>query len=215
MAFQPTLPARGATKLFRATRFSRCNFNPRSPHGERPRGRIWRKRLKLFQPTLPARGATKSSLSASTIWAFQPTLPARGATRKETSPVLSAGHFNPRSPHGERQHGLPLDIHAKYFNPRSPHGERPMATDTENCSAISTHAPRTGSDACGKWRRKSTHRFQPTLPARGATISGQTIFVASRFQPTLPARGATRTMYQRLRHSVRISTHAPRTGSDA
>ena len=57
--FQPTLPARGATKLYP------CKF----AH--------W-----LFQPTLPARGATpESALMALVERLFQPTLPARGATQ--------------------------------------------------------------------------------------------------------------------------------------
>ena len=59
MAFQPTLPARGATGGFRV-----------SGRGDG------------FQPTLPARGATaKADYDALTDAQFQPTLPARGATR--------------------------------------------------------------------------------------------------------------------------------------
>ena len=57
--FQPTLPARGATR--------------RQPQANR--------HVIEFQPTLPARGATaptKKLDAASTT--FQPTLPARGAT---------------------------------------------------------------------------------------------------------------------------------------
>ena len=56
---------------------------------------------------------------------------------------------------------------------------------------ISTHAPRTGSDAPGRMEDPMIYKFQPTLPARGAT--GGRI-------PTLYAQP--------------ISTHAPRTGSD-
>ena len=55
--FQPTLPARGATKF--------C-FN--LPH------------VGKFQPTLPARGATRRVKSINGNAVFQPTLPARGAT---------------------------------------------------------------------------------------------------------------------------------------
>ena len=78
--FQPTLPARGATKSRRAharkgqisthaprtgsddgrrrTSAAAKDFNPRSPHGERPRGGDERGGGMAFQPTLPARGAT-------------------------------------------------------------------------------------------------------------------------------------------------------------
>ena len=57
---------------------------------------------------------------------------------------------------------------------------------------ISTHAPRTGSD------------FTPTANARKF----------EQFQPTLPARGATIPIHFLLTFKA-ISTHAPRTGSDA
>ena len=59
------------------------------------------------------------------------------------------------------------------FNPRSPHGER-----RENVKPgyivriISTHAPRTGSDRRASTTARAHGAFQPTLPARGATIPG-------------------------------------------
>ena len=55
---------------------------------------------------------------------FQPTLPTRGATCR---PAL---RFHP----------------PRHFNPRSPHGERPDLRCGFIRHAISTHAPRTGSD---------------------------------------------------------------------
>ena len=58
-------------------------------------------------------------------------------------------------------------------------------------SPISTHAPRTGSDAPPQLCPQTSSLFQPTLPARGAT--GRAIG---------------------LWYALRISTHAPRTGSD-
>ena len=169
-------------------------------------------------------------------------------------------NFNPRSPHGERRESSPFCHHLYIdFNPRSPHGERPTvrrweaggiafqptlpargATSARNqrtpTGAISTHAPRTGSDSIlrlGVLRRViSTHaprtgsdtrsrmagrtgeRFQPTLPARGATAPYSPIVLQMLlFQPTLPARGATRRSRTTESSSI-ISTHAPRTGSD-
>ena len=79
---------------------------------------------------------------------------------------------------------------------------------------ISTHAPRTGSDPRSRCRcaafwdfnprsphgerraplTRETPRvlFQPTLPARGATLAIRQAFsTLLQFQPTLPARGAT------------------------
>ena len=80
--------------------------------------------------------------------------------------------------------------------------------------SISTHAPRTGSDlTC--WRSFSpTSRFQPTLPARGATEpAGRKQTSSSYFNPRSPH--GERPWFRGL-HPPRfpISTHAPRTGSD-
>ena len=118
--FQSTLPVRGATKAgppepvagkisihapragsdARPRRWGRprCDFNPRSPCGERPRrnGETYRHSL-TFQSTLPVRGAT---------W---------------ERPALRSGYddFNPRSPCGERpgpgctgRHRPAISIHA-------------------------------------------------------------------------------------------------------
>ena len=79
------------------------------------------------------------------------------------------------------------------FNPRSPRGER-LLDDLQFHAGeqISTHAPREGSDSRFVTNLLQILRFQPTLPARGAT----------------PAP-------HRPRHRRPISTHAPREGSDA
>ena len=56
---------------------------------------------------------------------------------------------------------------------------------------ISTHAPRTGSDGTAARGGGGFRRFQPTLPARGATCNFNWRESRCGFQPTLPARGAT------------------------
>ena len=56
---------------------------------------------------------------------------------------------------------------------------------------ISTHAPRTGSDMPHHAIPSVKRRFQPTLPARGATPFPASGSPGVGFQPTLPARGAT------------------------
>ena len=79
-------------------------FNPRSPHGERPDSSVRQSPTRAFQPTLPARGATDNNRWAQFArYAFQPTLPARGATIPPINVSHPQKHFNPRSPHGERQ----------------------------------------------------------------------------------------------------------------
>ena len=80
--FQSTLPARGATLGARRHGCRPHNFNPRSPHGERPRPAQSRRCLALV---------------------FQSTLPARGATFVRQCVVFRLVDFNPRSPHGERR----------------------------------------------------------------------------------------------------------------
>ena len=192
--FQSTLPARGATAMawnWKTTRY----FNPRSPHGERPRG----------------------TFAADFFIKFQSTLPARGATKSADCDGRGGRYFNPRSPHGERlppmqtcgisrifQSTLPARgatfsasprrIHSPYFNPRSPHGERHRGCFRFGNTHIdiSIHAPRTGSDVLFPEFADVLPVFQSTLPARGATKALlMDRDVRSRFQSTLPARGAT------------------------
>ena len=238
MAFQSTLPARGATRRRNTPRFCQSDFNPRSPHGERPGANAHQERDLIFQSTLPARGATMPE-AFSVIWeevisihaprtgsdaegaaappvgiisihaprtgsdryrpsrpaasaTFQSTLPARGATCQGVVCTAQQAHFNPRSPHGERQpdgvtvyktrefqstlpaRGATSRAHARnrrtpYFNPRSPHGER-----RERTKGVIQEL-----------------RFQSTLPARGATTRHTQAQSSEEFQSTLPARGAT------------------------
>ena len=123
-------------------------------------------------------------------------------------------HFNPRSPHGERQISIRKIWTGCYFNPRSPHGERlQMVNATSRRKLISIHAPRTGSDTLKSvcygriyyFNPRSPHGerhaagfepcrilvFQSTLPARGATHLRKSAPASPGFQSTLPARGAT------------------------
>ena len=145
--FQPTLPARGATRLIVSSRLARristhaprtgsdegCSssagtsrhFNPRSPHGER------RHAARLYD------GAVR----------FQSTLPARGATIYLQRRSNRLRYFNPRSPHGERRATGRTVRYVGNFNPRSPHGERLQDFYfSDSTDIISIHAPRTGSD---------------------------------------------------------------------
>ncbi len=147
---------------------------------------------------------------------FQPTLPVRGATVD----------------------GFTDYIQRKDFNPRSPCGERPSRQGNRlPRPAISTHAPRAGSDGplmfcvfchyyfnprspCGE--RLAALRlvavtpvFQPTLPVRGATVRCPPIrSMAGYFNPRSPCgeRPPSGPMTTATRP---ISTHAPRAGSDS
>ena len=212
--FQSTLPARGATarlwvqlsarsisihaprtgsdRIRAGSMITSTDFNPRSPHGERP-GRFVAA-IYEFVISIHAPRTGSDPFSVPTCW--------------------NGTHFNPRSPHGERrwktndcfavgkfQSTLPargatrsaLGITRKQadFNPRSPHGERPLTVFFPTCGKL----------------------FQSTLPARGATQSHGFRHFRATFQSTLPARGATRVDRGGVVRGE-ISIHAPRTGSD-
>ena len=152
------------------------------------------------------------SVSAYTISTHAPRTGSDVTSAHTTADGLD---FNPRSPHGERQlcccH---TRCRVSYFNPRSPHGERHHAPDCVLVGRrISTHAPRTGSDMALFRAWILARQFQPTLPARGATMTWRRRRSRALFQPTLPARGATETP-EEIGAGEIISTHAPRTGSD-
>ena len=103
LVFQSTLPARGATTACRTRRRKPANFNPRSPHGERPCRRC---RCAAFRAYFNPRSPHGERHA--------------GCVRKgETQ------YFNPRPPHGERRHRSAVSGCQRDFNPRSPHGERP------------------------------------------------------------------------------------------
>ena len=170
------------------------DFNPRSPHGERPSGVVDTSLSKIFQSTLPAWGATRlfnqlycqplisihaprmgSDLQQTTQkWKgkrFQSTLPAWGATMDALSEIASQIYFNPRSPHGERL--------------------LPYCQPLQNVGFQST-LPAWGATSDARFLKKILPIFQSTLPAWGATGCGVARGSCEQgFQSTLPAWGAT------------------------
>ena len=60
--FQSTLPSQGATSTAGASALMSADFNPRSPHRERPLVLHPFRLPKIFQSTLPSQGATWSTL---------------------------------------------------------------------------------------------------------------------------------------------------------
>ena len=174
-------------------------------------------------------------------------------------PPPSRRDFNPRSPCGERRGATSTRTRHPNFNPRSPCGERRLsfmqdrygtqfqstlpvwgatvvALTLDGYAAISTHAPRVGSDhrLGGRVRVQaiSIHAprvgsdalyavvidldglFQSTLPVWGATRTAfSPLTTACLFQSTLPVWGATRRPGREAR-MILISIHAPRVGSD-
>ena len=145
------------------------DFNPRSPHGERRALCSIKVEQGVFQSTLPARGATTATTVMQPANYISIHAPRTGSDRyrsgrfrlllisihaprtgSDLATVYAGtgqGHFNPRSPHGERLPDGFLRPRVCHFNPRSPHGERHLFQFSGGGAAIiSIHAPRTGSD---------------------------------------------------------------------
>ena len=167
-------------------------FNPRSPHGERH--------------------ADSGAPKISTISTHAPRT---GSDAAHPHSCIRTANFNPRSPHGERRRFGALLGATADFNPRSPHGERRrIAILLQPLLHISTHAPRTGSDVEFPGGEIRQIDFNPRSPHGERQTSALAMGFCSIFQPTLPARGATR-VHPAAPMTACISTHAPRTGSDA
>ena len=169
--FQSTLPARGATLTWQTCRIrknhfnprsphgerprwssspcaARCHFNPRSPHGERRKSHFFSRFFAKISIHAPRTGSDASACSLSIrARRFQSTLPARGAT--VAADVQERG--DSISIHAPRTGSDCLRCRRAafraYFNPRSPHGERQGESRRDYLRDISIHAPRTGSDA--------------------------------------------------------------------
>ncbi len=219
--FQSTLPARGATSFYRAWPGLNLDFNPRSPHGERPSCVRIPMNSPRFQSTLPARGATGIQLSSIVRYLhFNPRSP-HGERPRPPQRTGANPHFNPRSPHGERHRALVPRFVCRvfqstlpargatgtaarggdgfrHFNPRSPHGERRHVNAfIARAGLISIHAPRTGSDSFQIKQGLRPENFNPRSPHGERRWRLLMPLELLRFQSTLPARGATGDSFQR------------------
>ena len=187
--FQSTLPARGAT-LFALSSTLRCdNFNPRSPHGERPSSSSQSFRIPSnFNPRSPhgerrlfvgfaaedsfiSIHAPRTGSDAAVFPApaspsrFQSTLPARGATQL----CSDAGG------------SLCISIHA----PRT--GSDSAGNADDGTAAISIHAPRTGSDCGGSGFLARVELISIHAPRTGSdTACWATAPSRSNFNPRSP-----------------------------
>ena len=136
-----------------------------------------------------------------------------GKDRKMTDARLISTHAPRTGSDDSFRHAgvwyIPISTHA----PRT--GSDPAALRPHSLPPpISTHAPRTGSDRTATHKRRR-ERFQPTLPARGATTTtGRDNHDHTDFNPRSP-HGERHHLSIKLSDTAKISTHAPRTGSDA
>ena len=214
--FQSTRPARGATTNWVARVETDKCFNPRAPHGARhlppyiviPADRS-------FNPRAPHgarqdRHKSRHSLNRVSIHAprtgrdvwfllvlvqqfwFQSTRPARGATGEPFSDRPVGASFNPRSPHGARQHPETQAQGQELFQSTRPaRGATGLARSSSAFGQVSIHAPRTGRDFSGLAIRRLPAGFNPRAP-----------------------HGARRLDHSRCTPSPLVSIHAPRTGRD-
>ena len=102
-AFQSTLPARGATLRRFLQRWKTANFNPRSPHGERPEGRIGREKGGRISIHAPRTGSDDYTDENGQQWVcISIHAPRTGSDSRHSFASPFRQYFNPRSPHGER-----------------------------------------------------------------------------------------------------------------
>ena len=138
---------------------------------------------KSFQSTLPARGATPAAVRGGAFHVISIHAPRTGSDSSWGSICAATGHFNPRSPHGERrQHGGLMRATQRHFNPRSPHGER----------RAPSYAARDG------------FLFQSTLPARGATVCVSLVMLLVIISIHAPRTGSDGSC---VAHAVVVDTH--------
>ena len=186
--FQSTLSLRRATvggcRYFCIIK----NFNPRSPHGERPwTDSSWVKSFS-FQSTLSLRRATANGVASLDNSGFQSTLSLRRATATRSGQPPMDRHFNPRSPCGERpaptgprgraeRFQSTLSLRRATLTAHVAHGE----------GEISIHALLAESDSISPSRRQAAARFQSTLSLRRATFKCHIAFsFLNNFNPRSP-----------------------------
>ena len=168
------------------------DFNPRSPCGER-----------LFWPSMtcgpfqisihaPLAGSDHSSPPRSGLSAISIHAPLAGSDIDLAIFAIEEGHFNPRSPCGERRSKWTTHAPNSPFQSTLPlRGATIIASTKEQCIGISIHAPLAGSDVfCG-----DTH---------------QSCFIISIHAPL----AGSDLWFLWLTYSHQISIHAPLAGSD-
>ena len=147
--FQSTLPARGATLVagYKSGDHIISIHAPRT--GSDCKSRSKRLSKRTFQSTLPARGATDPLTNvAISCGSISIHAPRTGSDRNTSHTISTQEHFNPRSPHGERHLQALKVVTDKAFQSTLPArgATGRSAGQLVDCTEISIHAPRTGSD---------------------------------------------------------------------
>ena len=191
LIFQSTLPARGATSARAFALPDYLNFNPRSPHGERPAAGAPRKQRSAISIHAPRTGSDAKGAQALSPAPFQSTLPARGATDPGKDDIIFDGIsiHAPRTGSDFNFYGQQSYEYISIHAPRT--GSDVFPAKPRAFCAISIHAPRTGSDGKGAQVPAQSAYFNPRSPHGERPVS-------TSFKPSKEV----------------ISIHAPRTGSD-
>ena len=168
----------------------------------------------LFQSTLPAGGATWDDQHCGIQRPISIHAPRGGSDRFPALSNINPGHFNPRSPWGERLEDEPTYTRSQIFQSTLPvggatrgypgaggqnrisihtprGGSDPKGNIAHGKVKISIHAPRGGSDVGGTSQPENPKEFQSTLPVGGATFPSSKYSPCLLFQSTLPVGGAT------------------------
>ena len=175
------------------TFFNTAHFNPRSPCGERHCRHRPSPPTHFISTHAPRAGSDQARWCRWGRCSISTHAPRAGSDTSFPLLYKCLFDFNPRSPCGERQQEQKGHKDRKAFQPTLPvRGATTAHFKGLMVDAISTHAPRAGSDYIMPASTLSAIKFQPTLPVRGATES-------SVITPAIKE----------------ISTHAPRAGSDS
>ena len=145
---------------------TRSNFNPRSPHGERPGGRYKIRAPDNFNPRSPH--GERLDCQGKRVYRsqFQSTLPARGATawtagmlswtRRISIHAPRTGSDLSRQSNRRKNEAFQSTLPAR--------GATFVAVFRERGDLISIHAPRTGSDQSATRRAGAGAYFNPRSP---------------------------------------------------
>ena len=214
--FQPTPPARGATRRAGNRTLSR-SFQPTPPARGATRDGVAGVVARLkFQPTPPARGATSATWTASCRSGVSTHAPRAGSDVRRGGSDPPADRFNPRPRAGsDSRRAAALHRRGGRVSTHAPRAGSDLLRRTWRAIAwVSTHAPRAGSDSPSPAKTRSRAGFNPRPPRGERRGRIPTIGRATTFQPTPPARGATCDLRGPDRRDE-VSTHAPRAGSDS
>ena len=153
--------------------------------------RFWPFAVRVFQSTPSARRATIAKIREQDTDSISiHALREEGDAASAMTP-LHTGHFNPRSPWGERPK-VPStpSLALSYFNPRPPRGGRPgHSFDHFRVVQISIHALREEGDLRFNFRWSMLAKFQSTPSARRATTPVAAAAAAHNHFNPRPPRG--------------------------